>query len=42
MVKAIDSGIVASEFKLQSRYNVHFQTNTQGKGINPLALQTMG
>ena len=31
MVKAMDCGIVVSEFKLQSRYYVHFRANTQGK-----------
>ena len=35
MVKAQDSGIILSEFKLQLRYYVHFQTNTLGKGMNP-------
>ena len=35
MVKAMDSGIVVCEFELQSRYYVHFQTNTLGKGIEP-------
>ena len=42
MVKATDSGIIESEFDLQSRYYVHFQTNTVGKGINSLILPTMG
>ena len=28
MVKAMDCGIVVSEFVLQSRYYVHFQANT--------------
>ena len=40
MVKAMDCGIVISEFELQSR--VHFPTNTLGKGMNPLILLTMG
>ena len=35
MVKALDSGIVVSEFVLQSRYYVHFRANTLGKGIEP-------
>ena len=35
MVKTMDYGIVVSEFKLQSRYYVHFRTNTLGKGMNP-------
>ena len=42
MVKAMDYGIVVSEFVLQSRYYVHFRVNTLGKGMNPLILQTMG
>ena len=33
MVKAMDSEIVVSEFELQSRYYVHFRTNTLGKVI---------
>ena len=35
MVKEMDCGIVGSEFVLQSRYYVHFRTNTLGKGMNP-------
>ena len=42
MVKVMDSGIVKSVFVLQSRYYVHFQTNTLGKGMNPLILPAMG
>ena len=42
MVKAMDCGIVVREFKLQSRYYVHFQANTLGKGMNPLILPAMG
>ena len=38
MVKAMDCGIVVSEFVLQSRYYVHFRTNTNEKGMNPLIL----
>ena len=38
MVKTMDCGIVVSEFELQSRYCVHFRTNTFGKGMNPLIL----
>ncbi len=30
----MNSGIVESEFELQSRYYVHFWTNTLGKGMN--------
>ena len=42
MVKAMDCGIVVHEFILQSRYYVHFQANTLGKGMNPLILPAMG
>ncbi len=42
MVKAMDCGIVVSEFILQSRYYVYFQANTLGKGMNPLILPAMG
>ena len=42
MVKAIDCGIVVSEFELQSRYYAPFRTNTFGKGMNPLILPPMG
>ena len=42
MVKAMDCGIVVCEFKLQSRYYVHFRENTLGKGMNPLILPVMG
>ena len=42
MVKAMDWGIVVSEFVLQSRYYVHFRANTLGKGMNPLILPSMG
>ena len=41
MVKALDYGIVVREFEFQSRYYVHFRTNTLGKAINPLILQAM-
>ena len=42
MVKAMDCGIVVSEFVLQSRYYVHFRENTLWKGMNPLILPAMG
>ena len=38
MVKAMNCGIVVSEFVFQSRYYVHFRANTLGKGMNPLTL----
>ena len=42
MVKAMDCGIIVSEFVLQSRYYIHFRANTFGKGMNPLILPAMG
>ena len=42
MVKAMDYGIVVSEFELHSRYYVHFLTNTLGKGMNPLLPPSYG
>ena len=42
MVKAMDCGIVVSEFELQSHYYIHFWTNTLEKGMNPLILPAMG
>ena len=42
MVKAMDCGIVVSEFVFLSSYYVHFRTNTLGKGMNPLILPDMG
>ena len=42
IVKSMDDRIVVSEFVLQSRYYVHFWTNTLGKGMNPLILPAMG
>ena len=41
MVKAMDCGIVVSEFVFQSRYYVHFRANTLGKSMNPLILLAM-
>ena len=35
MVKVVHCGIVVSEFELQSRYYVHFRTNTLAKSMNP-------
>ena len=42
MVKALDCGIVVSEFELQSHYYVHFRTNILGKGMNPFILLDIG
>ena len=30
----MDCDIVVSEFELQPRYHIHFQTNTLGKSMN--------
>ena len=37
MVKAMDYGIVVSEFELQPRYYFHFWANTLGKVWIPLS-----
>ena len=42
MVKAMDCGILESEFVLQSRYYVHFRANTLEKGMNPFMFPAMG
>ena len=42
MVKALDCGIVLSEFEIQSHYYVHFRTYTLGRGINPLIFLSVG
>ena len=42
MVKAMDCGIVVSEFVLQSCYYVHFRANTLGKDMNLLILPVIG
>ena len=42
MVKALDCGIVVRKFELQSSYYVHFQTNTLGKGMDPLIPPAIG
>ena len=42
MVKAVDCGVVVSEFELQLLYYIHFWTNTLGKGMNPIILLAMG
>ena len=39
MVKAMECGIVVSEFVLQSRYYVYFRANTLGKGMTSLSSQ---
>ena len=42
MVKAMDCGIVVSEFVFQSCYYVHFRANTLGKSMNPTYPPTYG
>ena len=42
MVKVMVCETVARKFELQSRYYVHFRTNTPDKGMNPLILPAMG
>ena len=42
MFKAMDCEIIVHEFNLELLYYVHFQTNTLGKGMNPLILPSMG
>ena len=42
MVKAMDCGIVVSEFVLQSCYYIHFRANTLGKCMNPFMLPAIG
>ena len=42
MIKAMDGGIIVSEFGRQSRYYVHFRANILGNGMNPLILPGMG
>ena len=41
MVKAMDCGIIVSEFELQLHYYVHSRANTLGKGMNPIILPVM-
>ena len=39
MVNVLNCNIVASKFKPQSQYYIHFWTNNLGKGRNPLSPQ---
>ena len=41
MVKKLNCGIVASEFELHSRYDVHFMTNILVKDMNSHILPAM-
>ena len=38
----LDCDIVISEFKLQSRYYIHFRSNTLGKGMNRFSAFWLG
>ena len=42
IVKALDCGMVVSEFERQSSDYVRFRTNNLGKIMNPLILPAMG
>ena len=42
VTNALDSGIIVSEFELQSRSSVQFRTNTLRKGMNPLTTPSYG
>ena len=41
VANVLDCDIVVSEFELQSRYYIPFQTNTLGKDINTLILSAV-
>ena len=36
MARLLDCSLEVNVFELQSRYYIHFQTNTLGKGVNYL------
>ena len=42
MVKVVNYSLKINVFKLQLWYYFHFQTNTHGKGMNPLIIPTVG
>ena len=42
MVKAMDCVIEVSEFEIQSRYYLHYPTNTLDKVMNPHILSVIG
>ena len=42
VTKVLNCKIVVCDFELQSCYYGHFRTNTLGKYMNSLILQTMG
>ena len=41
LVHVLDCDITVSEFELQSRYHVPFQTNTLGKSMNSIISPAM-
>ena len=41
MANVLDFHLVVSEFECQSRYDIHFWTNTLRIGTNPLILTVM-
>ena len=42
VAKVLDSSLEITKFKLQSHYNIHFQTNILRKGVNPLIPPAIG
>ena len=42
VVDILECNMVVSEFELQPRYYVYFQTNTLGKGMNLLIQSVLG
>ena len=42
LTNVLDFNIVVIEFKLKSRYFVHFRTNNLGNGMEPFILPAMG
>ena len=42
IVKAINCGVVVTEFELQSHYHLYFRVNTLGKSMNTFILLAMG
>ena len=41
MVKVLDCDVIVCEFELQTRYNVHFRTDTLEKVLNSVILKAM-
>ena len=42
MTKVLNCSLEVSAFEHQLHYSVYFQTNTPGKGVNPLITLAMG